>query len=72
VNGDLANWDWHASQPSIPGLFNAVFARQTGSAGDINGDGVDDVAASSHMYYEDSSNPLYHAGRIWAYYSPQE
>lgn len=69
VNGDLANWDWHASQPSIPGLFNAVFARQTGSAGDINGDGVDDVAASSHMYYEDSSNPLYHAGRIWAYYS---
>ncbi|MDD2522727.1 MAG: integrin alpha [Anaerolineaceae bacterium] len=69
VNGDLTNWDWHVSQPSIPGLTNAFFARQAGSAGDINGDGVDDIAASSHYYYEDSTNALYRAGRIWAYYS---
>ena len=69
VNGDLANWDWHVSQPNIPGLFNAIFARQAGSAGDINGDGVDDIAVSSHLYYEDSANPLYRAGKIWAYYS---
>ena len=69
VNGDLANWDWHVSQPNIPGLYNAIFARQAGSAGDINGDGVDDIAVSSHLYYEDSANPLYRAGKIWAYYS---
>ena len=69
VNGDMSNWDWHADQPGIPGLFNAWFARQAGAAGDLNGDGVDDIAVSSHYYYEDSSNSLYRAGKIWAYYS---
>ena len=69
VNGDLANWDWHADQPAIPGMFNAFFARQAGSAGDLNGDGVDDLAAAAHNYYEDSGNPLYRAGKIWAYYT---
>ncbi len=69
VNGNLANWDWHADQPAIPGMFNAFFARQAGSAGDLNGDGVDDLAAAAHYYYEDSGNPLYRAGKIWAYYT---
>jgi len=69
VNGNLNNYGWRANQPGIPGLFNAWFARQAGSAGDINGDGVDDIAVSSHYYYEDSTNPLYRAGKIWAYYT---
>ncbi len=69
VNGDLANWDWHADQPAIPGMFNAFFARQAGSAGDLNGDGVDDLVAASHFYYEEAANPLYRAGKIWAYYT---
>lgn len=69
VNGDLTNHDWHVDQPDIPGLFNATFSRQAGSAGDLNGDGVDDLAASAHLYYEDSANLLYRAGKIWAYYT---
>ena len=68
-DGDLSNYDWLASQPNIPGLFNAWFGRQAGSAGDLNGDGVDDIAASSHLYYEDAANPLYRAGKTWAYYT---
>jgi hypothetical protein len=69
VNGNLGNWDWHADQPVIPGLYAAWFARQAGSAGDLNGDGVDDLVTSAHLYYEDSTNPLYRAGKIWAYYT---
>jgi FG-GAP repeat. len=69
VNGDMVNWDWHAAQPAIPGMLNAWFARQAGSAGDLNGDGVDDLVAPAHFYYEDVSNPLYRVGKIWAYYT---
>ena len=69
VNGDMTNWDWHVDQPAILGLYNAYFARQAGSAGDLNGDGVDDIAAAAHFYYEDPEDPLYRAGRIWAYYT---
>ncbi len=69
VNGDMTNWNWHVDQPAITGLFNALFARQAGSAGDLNGDGVDDVAAAAHFYYEEVEDPLYRVGKIWAYYT---
>jgi len=61
------NADWMAESNQT----TRFFAEFLGTPGDVNGDGIDDVAVDSLYYNNAVSNtdPSYREGKLWAYYS---
>ncbi len=69
VNGDLQIGIGMPDQPSIRDCSMLFLPGRLAAAGDINGDGVDDVAASRICIMKIAAIRSTTPGRIWAYYS---
>ncbi len=71
VDGSLTNADWQVTVAYNNEFRESIFGWLAGSLGDINGDGVDDIAVVARDYqnFVGSGSPSYHEGKIWAYYT---
>ncbi|MBC8047456.1 MAG: FG-GAP repeat protein [Fimbriimonadaceae bacterium] len=58
---DSYNWIGESNQEF------SEYGKSVGKAGDVNGDGYDDVLVGSHYY----SNPEYHEGKVFLYYGSE-
>ncbi len=69
--GNLTNADWQVTVPYNDEFRESIFGWLSGSPGDANGDGVDDivVVARDYQNYIGPGNPGYHEGKIWAFYT---
>jgi hypothetical protein len=72
ATGDTSNSDWHVIAPTTTEFQWINYGYQAGSAGDVNGDGLDDIVIAANSYRDQgvgTSDAGYHEGKLWAHYS---
>lgn len=72
ANGDLTNSDWMVAAPvDYAQFYTGLFGGHAGSVGDANGDGFEDIVIAAGNWKAGVANtdPYYHRGKIWAYYT---
>jgi len=69
--GNLTNYDWMVTAPQNEDFRNARFSELSGSVGDANGDGIQDIVIATGYWKENVANTdsNYRKGKIWAYYT---
>ena len=64
ADGFGTGYDWFGDSDQQ----NALYGSSVSCAGDVNGDGYDDVIVGSHFY----DNPEAEEGRVWLYYGSED